>query len=141
MGLFGGSSSKSTSTTKNYENTLSQTSGDLSYGNIISGGTSIGDRAVVNGFFGEDLQVFLKNVGDNFNTALGYNENLAKMAAESAQAAAESNSNLAGKSIQSIANSYQSAYSGTAGIIQQIKPVLLVGVGVFALLAAQKYLR
>lgn len=127
MGLFGGSksSSVSTSTTQNFSETLSQAVGDLSTGNVISGGD-----ATVYGLYGEDMQAFLSEVSD-----------LANKAISAADTAASANSNLSGKAISEVAKSYQSAYSESTGIIQQLKPVLLAGVAVLALVYGSKYLK
>lgn len=117
MGLFGGGS-KSSSTTTNYTQTTSQTVGDLAKGNIQSAGD-----VTVNGFYGEDLENFL-------NVISGVTDN-----------ATSSNSNLAGQSIQQVVQAYQSAYSETTGMLQQLKPVLMVGVSVLALFMIPKIWR
>ncbi len=118
MGLFGGSKSSSSSTTKNYQYNYNQSLGDLSSGNI----QNVGDL-VVNGLWGEDMAVFLDAVESMANTATS------------------ANSNLAGQSIAEVAKSYQSAYSETTGILQQLKPVLMIGAGILAIVLAPKILR
>lgn len=115
MGLFGGSKSSSTSTTQNYTTTISQSLGDLAKGNIQSGGD-----VTVNGFYGEDLENFLDTIGGMANKATS------------------SNSSLAGNSIAEVAKAYQSAYSETTGMLQQLKPVLMVGISVLALFMIPK---
>ncbi|MBQ8436767.1 MAG: hypothetical protein IJX20_03860 [Alphaproteobacteria bacterium] len=116
MGLFGGS--KSSSTVTNYTTTISQSLGDLANSNIQSAGD-----VSVNGMWGEDLQVFLDNMENIVNTATA------------------SNSNLAGDSIAAVAKGYQSAYSETTGMIQELKPVLMVGAGILAIVLAPKILK
>ena len=118
MGLFGGSKSSSVSTTTNYTTTTSQNLGDLSTGNVQSAGD-----VQINGLWGEDMALFLDSVESMANTAT------------------KANSNLAGDSIAMVAQGYQSAYSETTGILQQLKPVLMVGVGVLAIIFAPKILR
>lgn len=118
MGLFGGSKSSSSSTTTNTTTTTSETIGDLSSGNIQSTG-----EVTVNGMWGEDMQAFLESVESMANTATA------------------ANSNLAGQSIQQVAAGYQSAYSETTGIIQQLKPVLMVGAGILAIVMAPRILK
>lgn len=118
MGLFGGSKSKSSSTTTNYSYTTSQSLGDLSTGNIQSAGD-----VTVHGFYGEDLAEFLGTVKNLAGTATN------------------ANSNLAGDSIKQVAQAYQSAYSETTGILQQLKPVLMLGAGVLALFMLPKIWR
>lgn len=118
MGLFGGSKSKSSSTTTNYTTTVSQTLGDLASGNIQSSGD-----VTVQGFYGEDLADFLGTVKTLAGTATS------------------SNSSLAGDSIKQVAQAYQSAYSETTGMLQQLKPVLMVGVSVLALFMIPKLWR
>lgn len=118
MGLFGGSKSSSSSNTTNYTTTTSQSLGDLATGNIQSAGA-----VTVNGMWGEDMQAFLESVESMANTATG------------------ANSNLAGKAIQQVAAGYQSAYSETTGMLQQLKPVLMVGIGVLAIVMAPKILK
>lgn len=117
MGLFSSKSSSSSSTT-NYTTTISQGLGDLSTGNIQGAGD-----ITVNGMWGEDMQAFLDSVESMANTAT------------------TANSNLAGKSIEQVAAGYQSAYSETTGILQQLKPVLLVGAGILAIVLAPKILK
>lgn len=118
MGLFGGSKSSSSSNTTNYTTTTSQSLGDLSAGNVQSAGD-----VTINGMWGEDMQAFLESVESMANTATS------------------ANSNLAGKSIQQVAAGYQSAYSETTGILQQLKPVLMIGAGILAIVMAPKILR
>lgn len=118
MGLFGGSKSSSTSSTKNYSYTTSQSLGDLASGNIQSTGD-----VVVNGLYGEDAQAFLSAVNDMAN------------------AATTATSNLAGSAISEVAKGYQSAYSESTGIIQQLKPVLLAGAAVLALAYSSKFIK
>lgn len=125
MGLFGGSKSKSTSTTTNQTTTVSQSLGDLSKGNIQASGD-----VTVNGFYGEDLDNFLGSVRDMTSGIF-----------KSADKATSSNSNLAGQSIQQVAQAYQSAYSETTGMLQQLKPVLMVGISVVALFMIPKIWR
>lgn len=115
MGLFGGSKSSSSSTTTNYTTTISQSLGDLSKGNVQSAGD-----VTINGLWGEDLEGFLGVVGN--------------MTSE----ATSSNSTLAGNSIAEVAKAYQSAYSETTGMLQQLKPVLMVGISVLALFMIPK---
>lgn len=118
MGLFGGSKSSSTSTTKNYTYNYNQSLGDLASGNIQGAGD-----IQVNGLWGEDMALFLDTVESMANTATS------------------ANSNLAGQSIAEVAKSYQSAYSETTGILQQLKPVLMIGAGILAIVLAPKILR
>ena len=124
MGLFS-SKSKSSSTTTNYTTTVSQSLGDLSKGNIQASGD-----VTVNGFYGEDLDNFLGAVSD-----------MATGVFNSADKATSANSNLAGQSIQQVAQAYQSAYSETTGMLQQLKPVLMVGISVVALFMIPKIWR
>ena len=124
MGLFS-SKSKSSSSTTNYTTTTSQSLGDLSKGNIQSAGD-----VTVNGFYGEDLENFLETVGD-MTTGIF----------ESADKATSSNSNLAGQSIQQVAQAYQSAYSETTGMLHQLKPVLMIGATIVALFMIPKIWR
>lgn len=118
MGIFGGSKSRSSSTTTNYTTTVSQTLGDLATGNF----QSAGDQTIY-GLAGEDLGGFLAAVQSMAN------------------AATTGNSNLAGKSIEQVAKGYQSAYSESTGIIQQLKPVLMIGAGLLAIILAPKILK
>lgn len=117
MGLFSSKSSSSSSTT-NYTTTTSQSLGDLSSGNIQSAGA-----VTVNGMWGEDMQAFLDSVENMANTAT------------------LANSNLAGQSIQQVAAGYQSAYSETTGVLQQLKPVLMIGAGILAIAMAPRILK
>lgn len=117
MGLFS-SKSKSTSSTTNYEYNTSQSLGDLSTGNVQSAGD-----VTINGLWGEDMAGFLENVKDIANTA------------------SSSTSDLAGRAIQQVAAGYQSAYSPTTGALQQLKPVLMLALGIFALATAPKILK
>ncbi len=114
MGLFGGSKSSSSSTVSNYTTTTSQTTGDLAHGNIQGAGD-----ITVYGMYGDDMQAFL----DTMTTV------------------ASGNADLAGKSIEQVAKGYQSAYSETTGMLQQLKPVLMVGVGLLALMYGVKFLK
>lgn len=125
MGLFGGSKSSSSSTTTNYTTTTSQSLGDLATGNIQGAGD-----ITVNGMWGEDMQAFLDTV-ENMTTGIG----------DMASKATSSNSNLAGNSIAEVAKAYQSAYSESTGMLQQLKPVLMLGIGVLALVMAPKILK
>ena len=118
MGLFGGSKSSSTSKTYNYQYNYNQSLGDLSSGNV----QAVGD-VQINGLWGEDMALFLDAV-ESMTTK-----------------ATESNSNLAGQSIAEVAKSYQSAYSETTGILQQLKPVLMVGAGILAIVLTPKILK
>lgn len=113
MGLFS-SSSKSKSVTTNETYNTSGSIGDLSTGNV----QGFGD-VTVTGIYGEDL-------GDLLDTL---------------RSATQSNSTLAGTAISEVAQGYQSAYSETSGIIRQLKPVLMVAVGVLALVYAPKLLK
>ena len=117
MGLFS-SKSSSSSTVTNYTTTISQGLGDLSTGNIQGGGD-----IQVNGLWGEDMALFLETMQNITNKAT------------------ESNSKLAGDSISEVAKSYQSAYSETTGILQQLKPVLMIGIGILAIVLAPKILK
>lgn len=151
MGLFGGSKSSSTSTTRNESYTQSQSSGDLSHGNIL-----VGDTATINGLYGEDMQAFTEQLTGSLNKtlntavesvqglankAIGAASSAAENATDMASKAATSNSNLAGNSIAEVARSYQSAYSETTGILQQLKPVLFMAVAAVALVYGGKYLK
>lgn len=118
MGLFGGSKSSSSSTTKNYNYNYNQSLGDLASGNIQTTGD-----VQIQGLWGEDMALFLDSVESMANTAT------------------TANSNLAGESIAQVAQGYQSAYSETTGILQQLKPVLMVGAGILAIVLAPKILR
>lgn len=140
MGLFGGSKSSSKSTTTNYSTTSSQSLGDLSKQNIQATGD-----VTVNGLYGEDAQAWL-----DYSVGLADKSitNVSKLATDltgeitaMAKKAAASNSDLAGAAIQQVAAGYQSAYSETTGILQQLKPVLMVGAGVLAMIYAPKLLR
>ena len=124
MGLFS-SKSKSSSTTTNQTTTVSQSLGDLSKGNIQASGD-----VTVNGFYGEDLDNFLGAVKDITGGIF-----------DTTSKATSSNSNLAGQSIQQVAQAYQSAYSETTGMLQQLKPVLMVGISVVALFMIPKLWR
>lgn len=124
MGLFS-SKSKSSSTTTNQTTTVSQSLGDLSKGNIQASGD-----VTVNGFYGEDLDNFLGAIKDITGGVFG-----------TTSKATSSNSNLAGQSIQQVAQAYQSAYSETTGMLQQLKPVLMVGISVVALFMIPKIWR
>lgn len=117
MGLFS-SKSKSSSTTTNQTFNTSQSLGDLSTGNVQSAGD-----VTINGLWGEDMEGFLESVKDVANLATS------------------STSNLAGKAIEQVAVGYQSAYSPSTGALQQLKPVLMLALGVFALAAAPKILK
>lgn len=125
MGLFGGSKSSSSSKTYNYQYTTSQSLGDLSTGNIQSTG-----NVTVNGMWGEDMQAFLDSVSGIVSDV--------KDLSEKATAA---NSDIAGAAMAEVAQGYQSAYSETTGILQQLKPVLMVGAGILAIIFAPKILR
>ena len=118
MGLFGGSKSSSSSSTTNYSYTTSQSLGDLASSNVQSAGD-----VTIYGLYGDDAQAFLQNVSDM------------------ATKATTSNSNLAGAAIAEVAKGYQSAYSESTGIIQQLKPVLLAGVAVLALAYGTKFIK
>lgn len=124
MGLFS-SKSKSSSSTTNTSYTASQSLGDLSTGNIQSTGD-----VTINGLWGEDMEGFLDSVGNIIDNAFN-----------TANTAASANSNLAGKAIQQVAAGYQSAYSPATGALQQLKPVLIAGIGVLMLIAAPKILK
>lgn len=124
MGLFS-SKSKSSSSTTNTSYTTSQSLGDLSTGNVQSSGD-----VTINGLWGEDMAGFLDSVGSIIDNAFN-----------TANTAASANSNLAGKAIQQVAAGYQSAYSPSTGALQQLKPVLMLALGVFALAAAPKILK
>lgn len=124
MGLFS-SKSKSSSTTKNETFNTSQSLGDLSTGNIQSSGD-----VTINGLWGEDMSGFLQSVKELTSGALS-----------AADAATTSNSNLAGAAIAEVARGYQSAYSPATGALQQLKPVLLAGLGFLMLLTAPKILK
>lgn len=122
-------SSYAFSSTDLTENNLSQSLGDLSKSNIQSGG-----NVTVNGLWGEDAQALISGVTDFAAKAAAANNDLATKATTST-------SDLAGKAIQQIALGYQSAYSETTGILQNLKPVLIVGAAAFALVYGYKYLR
>lgn len=115
---FFSSKSSSKSSTQNTSYTSSLSLGDLASGNIQSTGA-----VTVNGLWGEDLAGFLDIVQDTV------------------QQATQSNSKLAGQAIQSVASGYQSAYSETTGILQQLKPVLMVAAGVAAVVYLPKILK
>ncbi len=116
MGLFGGSKSSSNVTNQTFN--TSQTLGDLASGNIQSSGD-----VTVNGFYGEDLSEFLSTIKSMTNKAT------------------ESNSKLAGQSIQEVAAGYQSAYSESTGMLRTLRPVLMVAVGVVAMMFFPKILK
>ena len=118
MGLFGGSKGFAFSSTDVNETNTSQSLGDLSTNNIQSTG-----NVTINGLWGEDAQAFIGGVTDLATTA------------------ATANSDLAGKAIQQVAAGYQSAYSESTGMLQQIKPVLIAGVIAFATFYAYKLAR
>ena len=118
MGLFGGSKSSSSSTTTNYSYTTSQSLGDLASSNIQSSGD-----VTVNGLWGEDAQAFMDSISSMANKAT------------------TANSNLAGNAIAEVAKGYQSAYSESTGIIQQLKPVLMVGVAALALMYGTRLIK
>lgn len=113
-------SSYSISTTTNETKNQSQAVGDLSTGNIIGGGNV---SSVINGLYGEDMQAFMQGVKDIATTA------------------ATANSTLAGSSIQKVAESYQSAYSETTGMLQQLKPVLMLGAAALAFVYGYRYFK
>lgn len=118
LGSLFSSSSKSKSTTKQTTTNQNYSVGDLSTGNIQSTG-----NVEINGLWGEDLSGFLKSTEDIVN------------------AATAANSKLSGSAIQQIAAGYQSAYSETTGILQQLKPVLMVAAGVAAIYFLPKFMR
>lgn len=118
LGSLFSSSSKSKSSTKQTTTNQNYSVGDLSTGNIQSTGA-----VTVNGLWGDDLSGFLDIVQDTV------------------QQATSSNSQLAGDAIQKVAAGYQSAYSETTGILQQLKPVLMVAAGVAAIVYLPKVLR
>lgn len=118
LGSLFSSSSKSKSTTKQTTTNQNYAVGDLSTGNIQSTG-----NVEINGLWGEDLSGFLKSTQDIVT------------------AATAANSKLSGSAIQQVAAGYQSAYSETTGILQQLKPVLMVAAGVAAVVYLPKFLR
>ena len=118
LGSLFSSSSKSSSKTTNQSTTQSQAVGDLSTGNIQSTGD-----VTVNGLWGDDLAGFTETVKDIVASATS------------------ANSKLSGQAIQEVASGYQSAYSETTGIIQQLKPVLMIAAGVAAIYYLPKFMR
>lgn len=118
MGIFGGSKSSSSSSTVNNTTTTSQSLGDLSSGNIQGSGD-----ITVNGVYGSDLAAILAEMSGMLTTST------------------TANSDLAGKSIQEVASGYQAAYSKSSGYLQELKPVLMIGAGVLALILAPKILK
>ena len=122
-------SSTAFSSTEITEKNLSQTLGDLSKGNIQTTG-----NVTVNGLWGEDAQALISGVIDYAKEAANANSDLANKATAST-------SDLAGKAIQQIAQGYQSAYSESTGILQNLKPVLMIGIATLALVYGYKYVR
>lgn len=118
MGLFGGSKSSSSSTTTNYTTNTSQSLGDLSTGNIQSGGD-----VYVDGFYGQDF------------------ENLIGFLKESQETALKNTTTNIADSNRRIAEAYNAAYSGSSGIITSLRPVLMVGVSLLAVILAPKILK
>ena len=106
--------------TSNETNNVSQSLGDLTSGNIQSGGDV---SQTIYGLHGDDLEGFLSIIGGVTDKATS------------------SNSSLAGESISQVAQAYLSAYSETTGMLQQLKPVLMVGIGVLALFMVTKLWR
>lgn len=118
LGSLFSSSSKSKSTTKQETTNQNYSVGDLSTGNIQSTG-----NVEINGLWGEDLSGFLKSTQDIVN------------------AATSATSKLSGSAIEKVAAGYQSAYSETTGIIQQLKPVLMIAAGAAAIYYLPKFVR
>lgn len=118
LGSLFSSSSKSSSKTSNQTTTQSQAVGDFATGNIQSTGA-----VTVNGLWGDDLAGFTDTIKDIVSSATS------------------SNSSLSGKAIEQVAAGYQSAYSETTGIIQQLKPVLMIAAGVAAIYYLPKFMR
>lgn len=118
LGSLFSSSSKSKSTTKQETTNQNYSVGDLSTGNIQSTG-----NVEINGLWGEDLSGFLKSTQDIVN------------------AATSATSKLSGNAIQQVASGYQSAYSETTGIIQQLKPILMIAAGAAAIYYLPKFVR
>ena len=118
MGLFGGSKSRSSSTTTSTTTTTSQSLGDLAKNNIQTTGD-----VTIDGFYGQDF------------------ENLLGFLKSSQDAALKDTTTSIADSNRRVAAAYNSAYSGSTGIITSLRPVLLVGVGILALIIAPKLLK
>lgn len=132
MSLFGGSKGLALSLTSLKEDVSSKAVGDLSKQNIQA------ERDVtVNGLWGEDAQALL-NLVDNI---AGRSQELADLAFDKSTESAVNSANMAGDAIKQVAMGYQSAYSESTGMLQQIKPVLIAGVLAFALFYAYKIAR
>lgn len=103
--------------TSNETQNTSQSLGDLAQGNV-QGGRDV--TQTIYGLYGEELTGFL-------NATAG-------LASEAMNKTGTSLSD----SLSYVANAYQSAYQEGSGILQQLKPVLLVGAVVLAAYIAPK---
>ena len=106
-----------TAITSNETQNTSQSLGDLAKGNI-QGGRDV--TSIINGLYGEELTGFLNATSEIANNAMN-----------------KTNSSL-GDSLSYVANAYQSAYQEGSGILQQLKPVLMVGAVVLAVFLVPK---
>lgn len=103
--------------TSNTTQNTSQSLGDLAKGNI-QGGRDV--TQTIYGLYGEELTGFLEATSGIANNAMN-----------------KTNSSLS-DSLSYVANAYQSAYQEGSGILQQLKPVLMVGVVVLAVFLVPK---
>lgn len=103
--------------TSNQTQNTSQSLGDLAQGNI-QGGRDV--TSTIYGLYGEELTGFLNTTSEIANNAMN-----------------KTNSSL-GDSLSYVANAYQSAYQEGSGILQQLKPVLMVGAVVLAAFVVPK---
>lgn len=106
--------------TTNHEQNTSQSLGDLAKGNIQAGQDV---NQTIYGLYGEELDGFLNVTSEIANNAMN-----------------KTNSSLS-QSLSHIANAYQSAYQESSGILQQLKPVLMVGAVVLAAFIVPKLWR
>lgn len=106
--------------TSNQTQNTSQSLGDLAKGNI-QGGRDVSQT--IYGLYGEELTGFLNATSSLANNAMN-----------------KTNSSLS-DSLSYVANAYQSAYQEGSGILQQLKPVLMVGAFVLAIYFAPKLLK
>lgn len=97
--------------TRNEQTNVSQSLGDLATGNLQAGENI---NQTIYGLYGEELSGFLNTTSSMANKAL------------------ETSSSSLNDSLNYVANAYQSAYQEGSGILQQLKPVLMVGAVVVA---------
>lgn len=106
--------------TSNEQTNVSQSLGDLAKGNIQAGNDV---NQTIYGLYGEELTGFLNATSGIANNAMN-----------------KTNSSLS-DSLSYVANAYQSAYQEGSGILQQLKPVLMVGALVLAVFLVPKLWR